>query len=125
MLKKRLEKNEVLFINESSIDASANTVSTIGNSMIQSVTIDEDIKEPVTLIKMDIEGFEQCALLGCERHIKEENPKLLISVYHNHEDIWKIPRMIENMNSNYDFYLRNHGGTIFPTEITLLAIPKK
>ncbi len=119
------DKSEILFINESGVDASANTVSDSGKSEVQIVTIDEDIKEKVTLIKMDIEGYEQKALLGCERHIKEEHPKLLISVYHNHEDIWKIPRMIDEMNSNYNFYLRNHGGPIFPTEITLLAIPKK
>lgn len=119
------DRNETLFINESNVDASANTLSNKGSDEIQTVTIDEDIKEPITLIKMDIEGFEQKALLGCERHIKEEQPKLLISVYHNHEDIWKIPRMIDEMNPNYDFYLRNHGGPIFPTEITLLAIPKE
>lgn len=119
------DKNEMLFINESNVDASANTVSNNGSNKIQTVTIDEDIKEPVTLIKMDIEGFEQKALLGCKGHIKKDQPKLLISVYHNHEDIWKIPRMIDEMNSNYDFYLRNHGGPIFPTEITLLAIPKE
>lgn len=118
------DRNETLFINESNVDASANTLSDNGSNEIQTVTIDEDIKEPITLIKMDIEGYEQKALLGCERHIKEEHPKLLISVYHNHEDIWKIPRMIDKMNSDYDFYLRNHGGPIFPTEITLLAIPK-
>lgn len=115
---------ETLFISESNVDASANTVEDRGDNSIEAVTIDEDVKEPITLIKMDIEGFEQKALLGCTNHIKKENPKLLISVYHNHEDIWKIPRMIEEMNPNYDFYLRNHGGPIFPTEITLLAIPK-
>lgn len=118
------DKCETSFINESSVDASANTVSGKGKQAIQTVTIDEDIKESITLIKMDIEGFEQKALLGCKEHIRKEQPKLLISVYHNHEDIWKIPRMIDEMNVNYDFYLRNHGGPIFPTEITLLAIPK-
>lgn len=117
-------KNEILFISKSNIDASANTVEDRGDNSIEAVTIDEDVKEPITVIKMDIEGFEQNALLGCVHHIKKESPKLLISVYHNHEDIWKIPRMIEEMNPNYDFYLRNHGGPIFPTEITLLAIPK-
>lgn len=67
------------------------------------------IVKKVTLIKMDIGGFEQNALAGCIRHIQEESPKLLISVYHNNEDIYKIPRMIFEMNPNYQIYLRSNG----------------
>ncbi len=71
---------------------------------------------------MDIEGYEQKALLGAEQHIKNEHPKLLISVYHNHEDLWKIPMMIKNMDDNYKLYLRYYGNNVFPTEIVLMAI---
>ncbi len=76
---------------------------------IEIVSLDEDIREKITLIKMDIEGAEQDALTGCIRHIREEKPKLLISVYHNNEDIWKIPKMIYDMNEDYQFYLRSNG----------------
>lgn len=89
---------------------------------IEIVSIDDDISEKVTLIKMDIEGAEQEALLGCERHIREEVPKLLISVYHNNEDIWKIPRMIDAMKSGYHFYLRSNGRQWGPAEIVLFAL---
>ncbi len=116
------DKSEKLYIEESSVDASANTVKEKGEIYIDAVTLDEDIEEEITMIKMDIEGYEQKALLGSSRHIREEHPKLLISVYHNHEDIWKIPKMIEEILPGYTFYLRNHGGPIFPTEITLIAI---
>lgn len=111
-----------MYLKESREGASANTLKEEGDIFVEVVTIDEDIKEPVTLIKMDIEGFEQKALLGCKKKIQQNHPKLLISVYHNHEDIWKIPKMIEEIEPGYRFYLRNHGGPIFPTEITLLAI---
>ena len=74
---------------------------------------------------MDIEGYEQKALLGCKQHIQDEHPNLLISVYHNHEDLWKIPKMINDMYPDYDYYLRCHGNNIFPTEIVLFAINKK
>ena len=77
------------------------------------------------MIKMDIEGGETKAIIGCSKHIKEDNPKLLISVYHNYEDLWKIPRMIEEINNNYNFYLRCYGTELFPTEIILYAIPKE
>ncbi len=111
-----------IFIKESNVDPSANTISTNGNISIETVTIDNDIKEDVTMIKMDIEGAEEKALLGCQKQIIKNKPKLLISVYHNHEDLWKIPRMISNMKSNYKFYLRYYGNNIFPTEIVLIAV---
>ena len=51
-----------------------------------------------------------------------EKPNLFISVYHNNEDLFKIPQMIQEIDSTYQFYLRYYGGNIYPTEITLIAI---
>jgi FkbM family methyltransferase len=101
--------------------SSSNALSEKGGIAVETVAIDEDITEPVTFIKMDIEGAEQKALLGCASHIKNDRPKLAISVYHNNEDIWNIPRMIEEICPGYRFYLRYHGGNLLPTELTLLA----
>lgn len=89
---------------------------------IEIVSIDDDIPEKITLIKMDIEGAEQEALSGCNRRIREESPKLLISVYHNNEDIWKIPRMVDEINQNYHFYLRSNGIQFGPAEIVFFAV---
>lgn len=89
---------------------------------IEIVSLDEDIREKITLIKMDIEGAEQEALRGCTRHIREEKPKLLISVYHSNEDMWKIPKMIFDMNEEYRFYLRSNGWQWGPAEIVLFAV---
>lgn len=111
-----------VYINKSQIDSSANRVSNSGTEAVEAATIDDDINEKVTLIKMDIEGFEQKALMGCKNHIINEHPKLLISVYHNHEDIYKIPTMINDMCKGYKFYLRYYGNNIFPTEAVLIAI---
>ena len=56
-------KNATLSLNTSSVDASANTISdSKGN--IEAVTLDEDIKEKIDIIKMDIEGAEFKALRG-------------------------------------------------------------
>ena len=84
-------------------------------------TLDADIEEPVTLIKADIEGFEQRALAGARQHILNDHPKLLISVYHSNEDLWRIPRYIKEISRDYSLYLRHHGSPIYPTEITLIA----
>ena len=90
---------------------------------VEIVRLDDDIQEKVTMIKMDIEGSEQKALAGCIRHIQEESPKLLICVYHNNEDIYRIPQMIMEMNPRYRLYLRSNGMQWGPAEIVLLAIP--
>lgn len=111
-----------LSVVNSSADASANTVFVSDNGTIPMVTLDEDIGEKLTMIKADIEGFEQEALLGAINHIKNDHPKLLISVYHKNEDLWKIPKMIKEIDPTYKFYLRYHGGNVYPTEITLIAI---
>lgn len=116
------DKKGKKYIEESNVEASANMTTDNGTIEVNATTIDDDIKEKISLIKMDIEGDEQKALIGCTNHIKNEHPKLLISVYHNHEDLWKVPRMIDEMYPNYKFYLRYYGNNIFPTEIVLMAI---
>lgn len=104
------------------ISASANILNMQEDGEIDITTLDEDIKEPITLIKADIEGFEQKALEGAKNHIINDHPKLLISVYHRNEDLWKIPKMIYEISEDYKFYLRYNSSPIYPTEITLLAI---
>lgn len=115
---------------ETGRDASANTlaagettVRALSAQTVEMAALDEDIDEPITLIKMDIEGAEQAALRGCARHIREDRPKLALSVYHNFEDIWKLPQMIEALVPGYRFYLRYHGGNLWATEVSLLALP--
>lgn len=106
--------------NDSSL--SANTLSDCDNGNVYVTTLDDDITEKITLIKADIEGFEKKALLGAKKHILNDHPKLLISVYHNNEDLWKIPKMIYELNNDYKFYLRYNSSPIYPTEITLIAV---
>ena len=101
---------------------SANTLEKDSNGDVTMTTLDIDIKEEITLIKADIEGFEQKAIEGAKNHIINDHPKLLISVYHNNEDLWKIPKMIYELCPNYKFYLRFTASPIYPTEITLIAI---
>lgn len=105
------------------IDASTNKLVTNGNVEIEIVSLDNDITESIDMIKMDIEGEEYNALLGCKNHIINDKPILMISVYHNNEDLWKLPKLIDEFNNKYDFYLRNYGNNVFPTEIVLIAVP--
>lgn len=89
---------------------------------ISIISLDDDIKEPVTFIKMDIEGFEIPAILGAKYHIKNENPKLAICTYHIVSDLWEIPRLIDAIYPYYKFYLR-HYNPDQNWETVLYAIP--
>ena len=104
-----------------SAGSSANTLCDNGDD-IEVTTLDDDIKEPLTIIKADIEGSEYRALLGARRHISNERPKLLISVYHNNEDLWRIPELIDEILPGYRFFLRYRSSHLYPTEITLFAL---
>ena len=66
-------------------------VTDFGDIPTQMVSLDNDIKEEVTIIKSDIEGSEVKALIGARGHIINEHPKLLISIYHSNDDVWQIP----------------------------------
>ena len=114
-------ENRTMYLKENG-ELSSTQVSDNGDIPIQMVTLDDDIKEEITIIKSDIEGSEQMALMGAKGHIMNEHPKLLISIYHSNNDIWQIPKLIKEMDNSYRFYLRYHGGMIYPTEITLIAL---
>lgn len=113
-----------LFLSRSESDASANQLSADARGeRIEVVPLDEDIDESVTFLKMDIEGAEWDTLLGCEKLITRDRPKLAICVYHGYDDLWRIPALIESFCPDYEFYLRHYGGNLIPTEFVLLCRP--
>lgn len=115
-------KEEKLSLVNHKNSLSANTLESKDTNDVVMTTLDLDIKEKITLIKADIEGFEQKAIEGAKEHILNDHPKLLISVYHKNEDLWKVAKMIDNISDDYRFYLRYNSSPIYPTEITLIAI---
>lgn len=76
--------------------------------------------EPVTFIKMDVEGAELEALKGAQSTIRKYHPTLAISIYHEPEDIVEIPGFIKSIEPNYNLYLRNYH--LDHTETVLYAI---
>jgi FkbM family methyltransferase len=86
-------------------------------------TIDEVLGDrPLTYVKMNIEGAEIDALGGGERAIRRWLPRLAISVYHRPSDLWRIPRLVQELSADYDLYLRQHDGGIIET--VLYALPR-
>lgn len=64
--------------------------------------------EPVTFIKLDIEGVELEALKGAQETIKKYRPTLAISIYHKPEDIVQLPQFVKSLVPEYQLYLRNY-----------------
>ncbi len=103
-------------------DIGGNRLGDTGETEVPVTTLDDDIKESIDFIKMDIEGAEYGALEGARRHIVEEHPKLAIAAYHNNLDIFRLARLIYSMEPRYRFYFRYYGGTLYPNDYVLYAV---
>ena len=95
-------------------DSQANAGSVIsdaGNITISVDTIDSvetAVGGGISLIKMDIEGFELSALRGAENTIIKNRPVLAISAYHKKDDVFSIYQYLNGIVQGYRFYFRCH-----------------
>lgn len=78
--------------------------------------------EKITFIKLDLEGSEYEALKGAERIIRNDRPKMAISLYHRADDLILIPGLIMSYVNDYDYYIRYYRNEL--TETVLYAVPK-
>lgn len=86
----------------------ASSITQCEGENIQVTTLDQAVKEPVTFIKMDLEGWEMKALAGSAGHIAMNKPKLAIAVYHTASDFLEVPRYVRSLNPEYRIYLRHY-----------------
>lgn len=97
------------------------SVSENGNAVILVTSIDEKLDgNPVSVIKMDIEGCEMEALQGTEDTIKKYASRLAVCVCHKLEDIIELPQKILELNPRYHLYFRHYSYT--KTETVLYAV---
>lgn len=115
-------KNGTVSMCENSSERSGSHVVDSKNGNIELVCLDNDITEKVTFIKSDIEGAEYDAIIGAKEHIKNEHPKLALSIYHGNNDIIRIADEIHSIDPTYKFYIRYYGGNLYPNEIVLYAL---
>ncbi len=80
-----------------------------GETLAEAVSLDSLVgKNPLTYVKMDVEGAEKEALYGSRAVICREKPKLLVAGYHFDNDLWELPLVIWNLVPEYKLYLRRH-----------------
>jgi len=87
---------------------SASAVGQGGGLTIRVTTLDAHLAGPVTLIKMDLEGWETRALAGSLRIIRDFRPKLALAVYHRASDFRDIARFALGVHPDYRVYLRHY-----------------
>ncbi|MDR1276779.1 MAG: FkbM family methyltransferase [Candidatus Accumulibacter sp.] len=94
-----------------------------GGGKIPCIPLDNRLsgENPVTLIKMDIQGFEAHALHGASELISRDRPVLAISVYHHPYDLYDLPLFIKHIVPDYKFVLRAY--TNWGDEVICYAIP--
>ncbi len=115
------DENRQISFEECDTDAGSAKVSDKGTETVEVRKLDDVLGDkPVTFIKMDIEGSELAALKGAEHIIRTQKPKLAICVYHKPEDMWEIPSLILDYNSEYKLFIRHY--SISYTETVLYAV---
>jgi FkbM family methyltransferase len=87
---------------------SASGVSSTAEQTIEVTTLDLAVHEPVSLIKMDLEGWETKALAGCINHIKADRPKLALAAYHRASDFRDLLKQVRSYRNDYRVYLRHY-----------------
>ncbi len=75
----------------------------------------DDVLDEVTFIKMDLEGFEQRALKGAARLIRECRPRMAITAYHYADDLLDLWRLFEELAPGYELRLRHHSSYYYDT----------
>ena len=77
----------------------------------------------VDLISLDIEGAEPAALAGAETLIREQRPKLQVSVYHALSHLLDIPLMLREKYPDYALFLGHHD--VYSTETDAYLVPRE
>ncbi len=80
-----------------------------GSLIAKLISIDDIVVEPITFLKLDVEGSESCALDGAKKQISLNSPFMAIAVYHKPSDLWFLQKKIEKIVSKkYRYYLRHY-----------------
>jgi len=87
-----------------------------GDITVSTISIDEYLQgRRCSFIKMDIQGAELEALRGARQTLLRHKPKLAISAYHKHKDIYEIPYLIHRIRPDYQLHLRHLGSFLYDT----------
>ena len=80
-----------------------------GNHFVQTDTLDNVIQDKkITFIKIDVEGAESRVIKGAKNTIRNNKPRMAISVYHKIDDFYVVAEELLNICPSYKFKLRHY-----------------
>ena len=90
-------------------------VDDFGQNVVPCTTLDEALRnQPISYIKLDIEGSELRALRGAYEVITKNHPRLAVSVYHNGKDLFSVMKLLLEM-APYSFAIRHYHSDLIET----------
>jgi len=92
-----------------------------GSISVPTTRLDDEL-EKLTLLKLDIEGFEAKALEGASRLIQSQRPRMAICVYHYAQDLLDVVAQLDKLVDGYHFRLRQHSCAYY-YDLVLYASP--
>lgn len=116
------KKGTVIF--EENGSSSGRNETNVRGGRIPVITLDDYVRENhlhVGLIKTDLEGMEQDFLLGAKETITTQKPVLLLSMYHNPSDFFKMKQLLDSWHVGYRFKVRRGKEYTICTETMLIA----
>jgi len=88
------------------LDGESSQLGERGTETVRAETIDHlflHYDPPVSYLKADVEGHELPLLQGGERLLRQNKPKIAITVYHEANDYREIIDFIQDINPSYQF----------------------
>ena len=90
---------------------------------VAAITLDSIAQQGCTYVKYDVEGADYEALLGSVGTIRRFSPKICAALYPKPYDYFLLPLMIQRINADYKFYLRQ--SRYYPCwETNLYCVPR-
>ena len=83
---------------------------------VQTVRLD-DVLATATVIKIDVEGFENKAINGMRRIIHECAPSIHVAGYHYPNDLISIVGAVNKIHSYKNIAIRHADGSLYDTNI--------
>jgi FkbM family methyltransferase len=102
----------------------ASRLSPSGETEVEMVRLDDEVQEPVTFVKLDIEGAEFEAIQGAAEHIRCDNPTMAVCLYHDQRDFWRIPLRVLEINDQYRLYVRHYTESILETVMFFVPVTR-
>lgn len=80
---------------------------------LETTTLDDLVQhvglQRVDLLKLDVEGAELSVLKGATRILEEHRPKLAVAVYHDPDDLIRIPLFVDGLGLGYRLFIGHNG----------------